>query len=102
MLKGRHYKIELLPGEQKLDPIDDNVDIRVHFEDRTYAGTFFTVENIQRLFEKNEHSGECAHGLYFWATDMVLVRRLTRDTIARTIAAMISSGEFEKAFSRVA
>ena len=89
-------------GAKELDPIDDNVDVRVYIGDCAYAATFFTLRNLESLFEKNSQSGACASGLYLWAADMILVRNLTESTIERTIADLISSGEFEVAFIRIA
>jgi hypothetical protein len=100
MVKGQHYKITVHAGLEGLDPITDNVDVEVVFDDGSrYMATFFTLENIQKIMENYQQSGECMKGSYFWATDMILVRRLSRENIAKVVGDLIGKGEFEKAFS---
>jgi len=102
MLKGQHHEITVYAGSQGLDPIYDNVDVEVTFDDGSrYMATFFTMENLHKLMEKNAHTGECMKGLYFWASDMIIIGTLTRENIAKIVAHLISEGEFEGAFSRV-
>lgn len=85
------------------DPIDDNVDVEVKFSDGSrFTATFFTVENIRSLFAKNKSTGECSKGKYLWATEMILVERLDRETMEDTITGLIRDGEFEDAFTKVA
>lgn len=92
------YVVEMLDHE-KVNPVDDNVDVFVYFADgRKYVATFFTVANIQSIMRKDRATGECAGGLYFWASDMIVVERLDRETVERTVADLMRSGEFEKAF----
>lgn len=92
------YVVEIL-DHGHLDPVDDNVDVFVHFPDgRRYVATFFTVANIQSLMRKDRTTGECAGGLYFWASDMIVVERMDRETIERTVADLMRSGMFGKAF----
>jgi len=81
-----------------LDEEDDNVDVQVYFDDgRTYTATIFTLKNIQSIFEKYEHTGECLSGLYFWTLDMLIVQKLTMEVIERMIADLIESGEYTTA-----
>lgn len=92
------YEVEILDHGQ-LDPDDDNVDVFVSFPDgRRYVATFFTIDNIRSLFAKNRETGECDGGRYFWASDMIIVERLDRETIERSVADLIRVGEFESAF----
>ena len=92
------YVVEVL-NHERINPTDDNVDVFVYFADgRKYVATFFTLANIRSLMRKDRDTGECAAGLYFWASDMLIVERLDRETIERTIADLMHTGEFEKAF----
>ena len=101
MLKGQHYKITVFASPQGLEPLDDNVDVEVVFDDGSrYMATFFTLQNIQKLMDNYEQSGECMSGSYFWASDLILVRRLSRENIAKVVGELIGKGEFERAFSR--
>jgi hypothetical protein len=94
------YVVESLDHGQ-LNPADDNADVFVYFADgRKYVATFFTLANIESIMKTYRATGECADGLYFWASDMVIVERLDRETVERAVADLIRSGEFEKAFDR--
>jgi hypothetical protein len=91
-LKGLHYKIKVFNGDDPLHALDDNVDVEVIFDNGLrFSATFFTLKNIHSLFEKNRRTGECKKGLYFWCVDMIIVEKLSRHIIAKTVAALISS-----------
>lgn len=93
------YRVSFVAALDGLDELDDNVDVFVDFvTGERYVATFFTIANIRRLMDKDAETGECANGLYFWATDMVIVRSLTRDNVERTIADLLSTGTFESVF----
>ena len=101
-LRGKPYSIHVRHGLKSVDPVNDNVDLEVRFEDGSrYAATFFTLNNLRLLFEKNEQTGECKDGLYLWASDMVIVKKLTEASISETVADLIAQGEFEAAFSEL-
>jgi len=44
-----------------------------------------------------ESTGECLSGRYFWASDMVVVRKLARKAICEVVDDLLSSGEIEGA-----
>ena len=101
MVKGQHYKITVFGDSQGLEPLNDNVDVEVIFDDGSrYMATFFTLQNIQKIMDNYEQTGECMKGFYFWASDMILVRRLSRENIAKVVGDLIAKGEFEKVFSQ--
>lgn len=96
------YQTIIFTGEQKLDPDDDNVDVEVQFYNGTrYVATFFTLKNLQSLFNKNKRTGECAAGLYFYTPDMIVVGKLTSEVIRETICNLIQEGVFTSAFLQV-
>jgi hypothetical protein len=101
MKKERDFSVAIV-GAQVWDPEADNLDVVVQFRDgRRYGATFFTAKNIEKLFRKNQQTGECAGGLYLWADHMILVRELSLNAIERTVESLLEDGEFKKAFSRV-
>ncbi len=101
-LDGGTYSIHVHHGLDGVDPADDNIDVEVTFDDGSrYAATFFTLENLRSLFEKNERTGEFVGGLYLWASDMVIVRELTEASIAETIADLIKKLYFDIAFQKL-
>jgi hypothetical protein len=87
-------------GPHLWDPAADNVDVEVTFADgHRFGATFFTVKNVELLFEKNRVTGECGGGVYLWATNMILVQELTMEVIQRTVQDLLNSDEFLSAFS---
>lgn len=101
-LEERAYPIHIHHGLKGVDPANDNVDLEVRFDDGSrYAATFFTLDNLRSLLEKNKRTGECGSGLYFWASDMVILEKLTESSIIQTVEDLLTEGEFEVAFSRL-
>ncbi len=81
------------------DPSDCNSDVMVSFEkDGEWVATFFTYKNLLTLTNKNESTGECLNGKYFWATDMILVDELSRERVQEVVSHLILEGEFENVF----
>jgi hypothetical protein len=102
-IKGPDYRILLIEGVEELDPLNDNVDVEVHFDDgRCYGATLFTLANVASLMEDYRSTGECGGGSYFCASQMVIVPSLAPDAIAAAIAALITKGELDRAFVRYA
>jgi hypothetical protein len=78
---------------------DANVDVVVEFESgRRFGATFFTLENLERLMDRYKQSGECVQGLYVWASEMIVIRRVSYEAIRTAVADLIEAGEFQKAF----
>jgi len=89
-------------GCQTWDVHDDNVDVQIQLNDGSeYWATFFTLQNLETLFAKNKITGECASGLYLWASNMILVKTLDLETIRSTIHALLTDCEFESACTRI-
>ena len=83
-------------------PRNANSDVVVTFADgRRWAATFFSYENINAMRLKNQETGECLGGRYFWATDLVLVDEVSRSRIEAVVADLLTSGEFQSAFKSV-
>jgi hypothetical protein len=92
------YTIEIFE-QRPINLEDDNIDVYVHFEDgRSYIASFFTLRNVQALMEKNKRTGENRGGLYFWATDLVIVERLDFETLRSSIEDIIAGGYLETVF----
>jgi len=89
---------EWAPGEWV--PRDDNSDVIVSFKNGArWVATFFSYQNILSLAEKNRHTGECLHGQYFAATDMVLVDEISRKRIEEVVDDLLRCNEFETYFT---
>ena len=95
------FTVKIL-GAQVWDPLLDNLDVEVTLTDGTrFAATFFTLQNVEKLFRKNANTGECHGGLYLWAANMILVRELSEAIIVKTVEDLLDVGEFEQAFHRL-
>ena len=63
-------------------PDDDNTDVIVTLDDGSrWVASFFSYRNIGSLVEKNQRTGECMSGKYFWASDMILADEVSRPRI---------------------
>ncbi|MFY0568684.1 hypothetical protein ACN28E_33360 [Archangium lansingense] len=62
------------------------------------GATFYSYENIGTLTAKNQGTGECLGGRYFWGSDMLLIEEISRSSIEPVIADMLAEGTFERAF----
>jgi hypothetical protein len=81
---------------------EGNIDVEITLENGdVYTATFFTLPNIESLFRKNAESGECAGGVYFWATDMIIVGTITESTIRKAIDDLIESDELRLACTKI-
>ena len=98
-LRNQAYIINWVDDPATVDPVVDNVDVIVHFEDGSrYAATFFTLANVKVIQEQYRETGECAGGLYFWASHMIVIESLTWSNVESAVKDLIESGEFESAF----
>lgn len=81
---------------------DDNVDVLVTFNNgKIYMATFFTYANIEHLRRKNNNTGECLSGKYFWASDMVLIDNCSRQSIEEVIKYLLDEDEFYDIFNEI-
>jgi hypothetical protein len=82
--------------------LNDNSDVIVTFENGDkYVATFFTYENIKWLKQKNQETGECLNGKYFFATDLILIDKLNREEVLKVINHLINQDEFFTAFDKI-
>lgn len=103
MIKVKNIWIEAEHwNEGEWNPLNDNSDVIVTCSngDR-YCATFFTYSNISRLVEKNQQTGECLNGKYFWASDMILIDNCSRLNIEEVVYGLIKNDEFESIFKRI-
>lgn len=101
MCSDQRFEFVIL-GDQSWDVEDDNVDVEIVLQSGArFSATFFTLRNLSSLFAKNRITGECAAGLYLWASNMVIVESLDRDTIGRAIQGLIDDSELESACLRL-
>ena len=99
-LRKTPFTVSFVPADANPHPLDENIDVEVTFQNgKRYVATFFTLENIRMLIQKNKRTGECHDGLYFWASDMIIVERLTLENVQKAVLDLLEHDEFEAAFS---
>jgi len=77
------------------------VDFYVSTGTEKYCGTAFTLESISALMDRYAKSGECGHGLYFWASNLIVLKNFELETFRTTIQGLISAGELSQALPRI-
>lgn len=101
IVQHNKYKLTIYRGIAPLDSDNDNVDVQVTFPNgERFSAVFFTLRNIEALMRRYKKTGECADGLYFWASDMMIVKNLTEKTICKTIDHLLAEDEFGYVFSK--
>ncbi|QQT32027.1 hypothetical protein I6I99_05495 [Sphingobacterium multivorum] len=89
------FKVIFPAPYQVIDVYDDNLDINIILEnDEVYFGTLFTLTNIDKLMEKNRE-------IYFWSTDMLIVKELSYQGIHAALQAILNEGYFFSVFSKI-
>src|SRR5688572_23757080 len=90
-----NFKILSPPGYQVKNILNENIDINVVFENGdVFFATLFTVQNIQTLMVRDKTP-------YFWATDMIIVEDLDKDTIKKAVGCAIADGYLDSAFTKI-
>ncbi len=86
------------PGEEKINPNNESVDLIVNKMGKKYTGTLMTLNYLNNIFNKNKETGECANGSYFCMERLVIVNDLKKETIKKTLDGLIETGEFKDYF----
>ncbi len=101
IIQHNDYELTIYNGIAPFDPNNNNVDVEVTFPSgESFSAIFFTLQNIETLMKRYKKTGECADGLYFWASDMVIVQQISEKTICATIDKLLAEDEFESVFSK--
>lgn len=81
------------------NPDDVNSDVIVTFDNgERWVATFFSYKNIVSLADKNRDTGDCLGGMYFCASDMILVDEISRPRLEQVVGDMIEQDEFKTFF----
>jgi len=89
------YKITINTGGEEFPMKDYNLDVWIDYNNKQYYFTFFTLNNIKSLFEKNKKEGECKSGLYFNCPDMIILEEISIENIKNTIDGLIEEFAIE-------
>lgn len=97
---ARTYNLDLIGEIDSFD--DDNIDAYITLENGDkYFGTFFTTRNIETIMRRHSESGESKGGIYFWATDMIIVKELTMECMNACIDDLLESRDFYSVFCKI-
>ena len=100
-MSQKDFRVRVV-GSQVWDPVGDNVDVEVTLANGArFGATFFTLKNVERLFQQNHATGECGGGTYLWTANMILVLELTMDVVENSVQELLDSEEFYSAFRRL-
>jgi hypothetical protein len=89
------FKIIFPTGYKILDINSDNIDINVVLPNgEVYFGTLFTNTNIKYLMNQERQH-------YFWATDMIIIEDLSKETIYKAIEELIESNYLSQALTKI-
>lgn len=95
----KHIKkiwIEILDTQDSIDYYDCNSDVVFELSDNSkWVATFFTYKNIETLRKKNQLTGECLNGIYFCATDMVLISEISETVVKSVLQEMLAHDEIK-------
>lgn len=106
--RDQAYRAEWVPyqftihweGDVPHDEDNDVVDVTLIRPDgHKYWANFITRKFLDYQFEKNKKTGECAGGAYFRMPNMILVGRITEETVKRTIDDLIDNYEIGQSFT---
>ncbi len=69
------------------------VDVEVYIDGVQHFLCFLTVKDILDIMNNYKNSGECLSGKYMWASDMIVIEKLSKDNIIATVEDLTLSGE---------
>lgn len=88
------FKIIFILGYRSVDTNNDNIDINIIFESgKVYAAVLATIENVITSLNGGD--------LYYWWSDLIIIKDLRKETIKSAIQATIKNGYFNSIFSEI-
>ena len=79
---------------EPFDALDGSADVVFELTDGSqWSAVFVTYRNIETLRRKNRLSGECLHGAYFCASDMILIEKLSKENILSVLNDLLRRNE---------
>ena len=95
---GYRFKIKWY-ASKPFDPENEAVDVVLQIRNgQEYWSNFTTPKFLKYMFKKNSRTGECAGGTYFCLPGMVVVRRIDKESISKTINDLIEDQVVSKYF----
>lgn len=89
------FKITFPGGDKQISKQDDNIDVHIVLETGdVFVASLFTVSNIQKLINQFNSAS-------FWASDMIIVKDLSYETIRNAIQEIIDDEYLQHACTHI-
>ncbi|HCO67618.1 MAG TPA: hypothetical protein DIT04_07685 [Dysgonomonas sp.] len=89
-----NHKITFPLGYLDTNIFNDNVDVNIVFETgEVYFGTLITMKNIESFINRGD--------IYFWCTNMFIVKDLKKETIRAAILKSLFDKNFKDIFTKI-
>lgn len=96
------FKIHFYSDDPNSFDENGNIDIEVTLDGKTrFSATFFSIESIGKIIEKNKQTGENKNGLYFFCSDMIIVEKISKVVIEETVSDMVKKNILQFHFSKL-
>lgn len=74
------------------DEYDENSDVHFELSDETkWCAAFYTYQNLLSISKKNQATGECLAGQYFYADKPIFISKMNKELIISTLNDIIKS-----------
>jgi len=81
---------------------NDDEEVCVTLEDgRQLYCWFFTLDKIKTIMMRHRLSGESNKGTYFWATNMIVIEKIDKDNMIKTLRHLIEKDNDLSLFDEV-
>ncbi|MDN5285642.1 MAG: hypothetical protein JWR38_1916 [Mucilaginibacter sp.] len=89
------FKITFPGGYNETNKLDDNIDVHIVLKSGdVFVSSLFTLSNIQKLITQ-------FNSVSFWASDMIIVKDLSHETIRDAIQEIIDDEYLEHACTHI-
>ncbi|MCS3869427.1 flagellar biosynthesis component FlhA [Chryseobacterium ginsenosidimutans] len=90
-----NFKIIFPTGYNIVNPNNDNIDVNIVLENKkVFFATIFTLENIKHLLDEGHES-------YFFVTNMIIAKNITKPEIKKVITEIVSEECIEHICSEI-
>lgn len=97
--KDYHFWISQ-PGNEEINPESDLADVFLNLRGgELLSGQVTTLNYLNELMKKNTRTGECANGSYLAIPRIIVVQKIDKPTIKRTLDDLISLMSIEDHFN---
>jgi hypothetical protein len=95
ILREEKPSFTIIPYNQKINPDCDLISINVFYDKKAYYADVTTLEYINKLLIDYAFTGENANGLYFRDKNMIILKKITKENIQKTLEDIARYGDLE-------